>query len=91
MPKEATKEVEMKDEESKAQESPKPQPLAPVEEILANVVLIERAVSTLEPRFSNRVLRGLTSLRRNINEKVLKDAVNAIYGGALSISLCLSS
>ncbi|GJJ15082.1 hypothetical protein Clacol_009357 [Clathrus columnatus] len=82
MSKTTAKDVEMKDEESKTQEAPstpKPVPLTPAEEIKANITLIERAVSTLEPRFTNRVLRGLTHSRRKVNEEILREVINDIY------------
>ncbi|KAF8343123.1 proteasome regulatory subunit C-terminal-domain-containing protein [Cantharellus anzutake] len=59
-----------------------PVPLTPVAEIKANVQLIERAVSTLEPRFTHRVLRSLTTLRRKLNTNVLRDALEAVYSKA---------
>jgi 26S proteasome regulatory subunit N3 len=54
-------------------------PLTPVAEIKANAVLIEKAVTTLESRFINRVLRTLTTLRKRLDGKVLRDSVNEIY------------
>ncbi|KAI0676468.1 diphenol oxidase-A2 [Trametes maxima] len=75
--------VEMKpvDEkkEEKATEEKKPVLLTPVAEIKANVTLIERAVATLEPRFTHRVLRSLTHLRKRLEDKVLGDSINEIY------------
>jgi 26S proteasome regulatory subunit N3 len=77
--------VDMKAENAKAeakkeeQEKPVPTPLTPVAEIKANATLIERAVSTLEPRFTLRVLRSLASLRKRLDNKVLRDAVTEIY------------
>lgn len=56
-----------------------PASFTPVAEIRANGQLIERAVSTLEPRFTHRVLRSLTTLRRKLNADILKDAFEAIY------------
>ena len=73
--------VEMKDAKGKADpkdEIPTP-PLSPVSEIKSNVTLIERAVSTLEPRFTIRVLRSLTALRKRLDDKALCDAVSDIY------------
>ncbi|KZT03828.1 diphenol oxidase-A2 [Laetiporus sulphureus 93-53] len=70
---------EKKEEESK-------QPLSPVEEIKSNVALIERAVSTLEPRFTHRVLRTLGALRKKLDDKVLHDAIDEIYTNADSPS-----
>ncbi|KAF8586593.1 hypothetical protein K439DRAFT_1408502 [Ramaria rubella] len=79
-----TKDVEMKDAELKAEEkanstSTKPQPPSAVEEIKSNITLIERAVSTLEPRFTHRVLKSLTHLRRRMNDKVLREAIAEVY------------
>jgi 26S proteasome regulatory subunit N3 len=65
-----------KDEEKK--EDPKTPP-SPVADIKSNILLIERAVSTLEPRFTHRVLRTLTSLRKRIDDKVLRDAIEELY------------
>jgi hypothetical protein len=73
--------VEMKDAKSKdeAKEQVLTPPLSPVSEIKSNVTLIERAVSTLEPRFTIRVLRSLTSLRKRLDDKALCDAVSEVY------------
>lgn len=73
--------VEMKDAKSKADtkdDVPAP-PLSPVSEIKSNVTLIERAVSTLEPRFTIRVLRSLTALRKRLDDKALCDAISEVY------------
>ena len=85
MSKAPPKDIEMVDNDaSKAGEkpsaSPKPQvPLTPTEEIKSNITLIERAVSTLEPRFTHKVLRSLTHLRRKLDEKVLRSVINEVY------------
>lgn len=68
-----------KEEEKLAESEKKPVPLTPVAEIKANVALIERAVSTLEPRFTHRVLRSLAQLRKKLDDKVLQDAVQDVY------------
>ncbi|TBU25626.1 diphenol oxidase-A2 [Dichomitus squalens] len=65
--------------EEKPAEEKKAAPLTPVAEIKGNVALIERAVSTLEPRFTHRVLRSLTHLRKKLTDKVLQDAVHEVY------------
>jgi 26S proteasome regulatory subunit N3 len=73
--------VEMKDAKSKAdvkEDAPTP-PLSPVSEIKSNVALIERAVSTLEPRFTIRVLRSLTALRKRLDDKALHDTISEVY------------
>ena len=86
----ATADVEMKPMDGKTDDSKKEEekkdekpPLTPAQEIKANVVLIERAVSLLEPRFTHRVLRGLTSLRRRINPQILREAVEEIYSNGM--------
>jgi len=82
--------VEMKPADSKAaevkpSEEKKPEPLSPLAEIKNNVALIDRAVSTLEPRFTHRVLRTLTALRKRVDESILHNAVEAIYAKGWSI------
>jgi 26S proteasome regulatory subunit N3 len=72
--------VEMKPAETKAKEDEKkPDPPSPAAEIKSNLVLIERAVSTIEPRFTHRVLRTLTALRKRIDASVLRDAIQEAY------------
>jgi len=62
--------------------------VAPTVEIKANIALIERAVAELEPRFTHRVLRSLTALRKRIDNKVLQDAIKENYpAGACFILL----
>ena len=61
------------------QKPPPPSPPSPLTEIKNNVVLLERAVSTLEPRFTHRVLRTLTALRKRVNDTVLREAIELIY------------
>jgi 26S proteasome regulatory subunit N3 len=80
--------VEMKDAKSKgdvkdAVETP---PLSPVAEMKSNVALIERAVSTLEPRFTIRVLRSLTALRKRLDDKALCDAVSEVYSQGVLVN-----
>ncbi|GLB42360.1 putative proteasome regulatory subunit C-terminal [Lyophyllum shimeji] len=69
---------EAKKDEKKPEEAPKPPP-SPVDEIKSNIALIERAVSTLEPRFTYRVLRTLTALRKRIDATVLRTAIEQVY------------
>ena len=73
--------VEMTDAKSKtdAKDDVATPPLLPVSEIKSNVTLIERAVSTLEPRFTIRVLRSLTALRKRLDDKALCDAISEVY------------
>lgn len=48
------------------------------QELVANLALISKAASTIEPRFTNRVLRTLTSLRRKLDKKDLKAVIQAL-------------
>ncbi|KIJ61619.1 hypothetical protein HYDPIDRAFT_31221 [Hydnomerulius pinastri MD-312] len=69
-----------KDEKADAtKEEPKPVPPTPTAEIKSNIALIERAVADIEPRFTHRVLRSLTALRKRLNDKVLHDAIEENY------------
>lgn len=76
--KDEEKKDEKKAEEPKAEE-PKKEPPTVQAEIKSNAVLIDRAVSTLEPRYTLRVLRTLTALRKRLNAKALFEAIEAIY------------
>jgi 26S proteasome regulatory subunit N3 len=73
------KDKDGKDSKDSKEEEKKPEPPTPLAEIKTNVALIERAVSTLEPRFSLRVLRRLAALRKKIDEGVLRSAVEEIW------------
>jgi 26S proteasome regulatory subunit N3 len=72
------KKDEKKEEENKKVE-PKLPPPTPTQEIKANIALIERAINDLEPRYTYRVLRSFTSLRKRINDKVIRDAIEENY------------
>lgn len=74
-----SKDDEKDESDEKAKTETKKPPLTPVEEIKANAALIDRAVATLEPRFTHRVLRTLTSLRKRLDDKLLRDAIVEIY------------
>lgn len=87
-PKEEKEEEKPKDEDAK---ETKPVPPTPVAEIKANVALIDRAVATLEPRFTHRVLRTLTSLRKRLDDKVLRDAVTELYPDGTRVLLYVST
>ncbi|KIO22122.1 hypothetical protein M407DRAFT_120576 [Tulasnella calospora MUT 4182] len=52
----------------------------PAEEVRANLQLIERAVSTLEPRYTARVLRSLTTLRKKLDAKAFAEVVGGLKG-----------
>ncbi|WVQ82190.1 hypothetical protein IAT38_004318 [Cryptococcus sp. DSM 104549] len=75
---------EVKDGDKKAVEPEVKKPVeAPVltveEEILANITLIGRAVPALEPRFTIRVLRTLTSLRKKLTKSALKNVLEQAF------------
>ncbi|EIN08413.1 PCI-domain-containing protein [Punctularia strigosozonata HHB-11173 SS5] len=74
----ADKAAKSKEQEEKKEEK-KELPPTPLQEIRANLALIERGVSTLEPRFTNRVLRTLTSLRKKITDAVLLEVIEDVY------------
>ncbi|KAJ7100282.1 PCI domain-containing protein [Mycena belliarum] len=67
-----------KDEKKDKEEPPKPPP-TPLQEIKYNVVLVDRAVATLEPRFAHRALRTLASLRKRLDATVLRNAVEEVF------------
>lgn len=80
------KKVEEKDKDKKDDKADaskkveeKPVPPTPTAEIRSNIALIERAVADLEPRFTHRVLRSLTALRKRLNNKFLRDAIEENY------------
>lgn len=77
----AKMQVDESSKPSAATPAPKPAP-TPVEEVRANLQLIERAVSTLEPRFTARVLRSLTTLRKKLDAKALAEVVGGLKGEA---------
>lgn len=77
---EMVKATDKKDEKKDEKKSePKPEPPTPTQEIKANIALIDRAINDLETRFTHRVLRSLTALRKRINDKVLRDAIDENY------------
>lgn len=76
------KKEDAKPEEQKKEEPKKEPPTVP-QEIRTNALLIDRAVSTLEPRFTLRVLRTLTALRKRLNSKVLKEAIEGVYPASM--------
>lgn len=42
-------------------------------------MLIGRAVATIEPRFTTRVLRTLTTLRKKLTRKALKEVLDRAF------------
>jgi 26S proteasome regulatory subunit N3 len=61
---------------TKSESAPAPTPAG---EIKANLALIHRGVSTLEPRFTNRVLRSLTALKKKLDLHILRAVAEDVY------------
>jgi len=70
--------VQDKSEDKKDAKEPTPPP-TPAAEIKSNIALIEKAVWSLEPRFTHRVLRSFTALRRKLDDAVLREAIQEVY------------
>ncbi len=51
----------------------------PPTEIKLNLILLDRAVHAIEPRFSARVLRTLTTLRKKLEKETLKEVIESSY------------
>ncbi|KAH7922762.1 PCI-domain-containing protein [Leucogyrophana mollusca] len=88
--KKAEEKKDDKKDEKKEEAKPAPPP-PPAAEIKSNIALIERAVTDLEPRFTHRVLRTLTALRKRIDGKVLRDAIEENYPTDSSVKATLLS
>ncbi|KAG6377422.1 diphenol oxidase-A2 [Boletus reticuloceps] len=69
----------------------KPVPPTPTAEIKSNIALIERAVGDLEPRFTHRVLRSLTALRKRLDNKIIRDAIEENYPSDSAVKTSLLS
>ncbi|KAI9639580.1 proteasome regulatory subunit C-terminal-domain-containing protein [Dioszegia hungarica] len=85
---------EKKEDAAKAvEEKVEAKPMTVEEEILYNISLIGRAVSTIEPRFTARVLRTLTTLRRKLTKSAMKAVLNQAFpeGSKTGQSLIASS
>lgn len=72
------KAAEEKKEEVEEKKTPPPPP-PPQQEIKTNVALIEKGVQMLEPRFTHRVLRNLNGLRKKLDARVLREAIEGVY------------
>jgi 26S proteasome regulatory subunit N3 len=68
--------IEKNKEQDKDKETPPVVKLSPTQEIKANIGLIQRGVSSMEPRFSHRVLRTLTTLRKVLTAEIISQAVD---------------
>ncbi|KAG2117319.1 PCI domain-containing protein [Suillus discolor] len=71
--------VKATDKKDEKKDERKPEPPTPTQEIKANIALIDRAINDIETRLTHRVLRSLTALRKRINDKVLRDAIEENY------------
>jgi 26S proteasome regulatory subunit N3 len=75
-----------KDTKDKEESSSTPAaPSSPASEIKTNLALIHRGVISLEPRFTNRVLRSLNTLRKKLNGAILRDVIGEVYAKGMSI------
>ena len=54
-------------------------PLRDHTEIKLNLALLDRAVHAIEPRYSARVLRTLTTLRRRLDKESLSEVIETCY------------
>ncbi|CAH1775755.1 unnamed protein product [Owenia fusiformis] len=73
--KETSTDVEMKDEKIEEPKPKKDADLLTLEDIKEHVKHIEKAVSTKEPRFMSRAIRALASIRRRLNQKILRKII----------------
>merc|ERR1711884_814983 len=72
----------MKEDEKKEIEEPKKDAdLLTLEDIREQVKNIEKAVSSKEPRFITRALRAIVTLRRKLNNSVLRRSISAYFPG----------
>ncbi|KAJ9603709.1 26S proteasome non-ATPase regulatory subunit [Cladophialophora chaetospira] len=78
------------DGEKEAEAEVDPQEKA-IEEIKANLPLLERAVSQFDPRFSLRVLRSIPSVRKNLTAYVLASVVTDAYPTPTATAVSLLS
>ncbi len=54
-------------------------PFYVITDIKEHVKQIEKAVSTKEPRFMSRALRALVTLRKKLNQNVLRIAIQGYF------------
>ena len=79
-----------KSEDKTDAKEPTPPP-TPAAEIKANIALIEKAVWSLEPRFTHRVLRSFTTLRKKLDDAVLQEAIQEVYPSGIRCLIMPSS
>lgn len=68
-----------KQDDSKKEEEKKDPELLTLEDIKEQVRHIEKAVATKEPRFMSRVVRGLMSIRRKLNPRILRSLMKGYF------------
>ncbi|PBK68917.1 diphenol oxidase-A2 [Armillaria solidipes] len=90
-PNDEEKKEEKADKNEEKKEEPKKEPESPVTEIKSNAALIEKAVATLEPRFTHRVLRTLAALRKRLDDSVLRKVIEEVYPKDSSVKTTLLS
>lgn len=74
------KKVEAKKDDKKEDKvEVQPKPMTVKEEIKLNLALLDRAVHAIEPRYSARVLRTLTTLRRRLDKESLSEVIETCY------------
>ncbi|OAP58550.1 hypothetical protein AYL99_07640 [Fonsecaea erecta] len=62
-----------------------------IEEIKANLPLLERAVNQFDPRFSLRVLRSIPSMRKHLSSYVIASVVTNTYATPTATAMSLLS
>ncbi|OAL35789.1 hypothetical protein AYO20_04939 [Fonsecaea nubica] len=78
------------DGEKEGKEGVDPQEKA-IEEIKANLPLLERAVSQFDPRFSLRVLRSISSIRKHLSAYVIASVVTQTWATPTATAMSLLS
>ncbi|KAF7723693.1 26S proteasome non-ATPase regulatory subunit [Apophysomyces ossiformis] len=70
----------VEDEEAKQLRLEKENAASVVTELKRSFTLLERAVETLESRFTTRVLRALPNIRRRVTPTILAETISEYYG-----------
>ncbi|KAJ6111673.1 hypothetical protein N7523_007734 [Penicillium sp. IBT 18751x] len=60
-----------------------------VQDIKANFTLLDRAVAHFDPRFTLRVLRSISSMRKHISPEVLAEVITDTYAASNSTAIFL--
>ncbi|KIV82434.1 hypothetical protein PV11_04549 [Exophiala sideris] len=78
-------------EEAKEAETPVDPQEEAISEIKANLPLLERGVSQFDPRFSLRVLRSISSVRKHLSAHVVATVVTDTYSTSSATAISLLS